>query len=429
MYVTFNIAELRMLTFVALLVIPSRTCLFLQDGVGRRGGGEGTEVFWYQLGPFCKLARYMTLAHWRDGFNMTMELLVKIKQRAFPQLLQSKARYIQRKEKEVANEIAILREKASKDSVLDLDAALAEYIQEERTPVSALTKPAQYVHVLMQLDAHTAMRANSAAVTLLPASTGVNLHKRTMNPKTEDDLKQRRRKLEAELKVPPWEQWSPESSEYKGALEELKRHEGNKHRRKAEEIAFRRYLLLQELRQQSGSEAQRIRDNMRRLRDQIASNLEIVATWNAWGTQTERVAVTEAVIRDACDNKFPWGGGDSPAGSTAAARRHYAVQYRVLDCQRKRTEEEGRFLKSEILRTMSWLEERLEEAGNAMEMSSSPAFQRRVKEAYPDASEAAVARHITAYCKGRQAWLAREKAWLFFMQDEARVRLATGAAN
>lgn len=58
-------------------------------GVGRRVG-EMTEALWALLKPFTKLARYMTLARWHDGYNFALELLMRTKQSTFVTLLDSK---------------------------------------------------------------------------------------------------------------------------------------------------------------------------------------------------------------------------------------------------------------------------------------------------------------------------------------------------
>jgi hypothetical protein len=61
----------------------------LQVSVGRRVG-EMAETFWSQVKPFSKLARYMTLAHWHDGFNLAFDLISGTKQRDFVSLMESK---------------------------------------------------------------------------------------------------------------------------------------------------------------------------------------------------------------------------------------------------------------------------------------------------------------------------------------------------
>ena len=60
-----------------------------QVSSGRRVG-EMTETFWSQVKPFSKLARYMTLAHWHDGFNLAFDFISATKQREFVSLMESK---------------------------------------------------------------------------------------------------------------------------------------------------------------------------------------------------------------------------------------------------------------------------------------------------------------------------------------------------
>jgi hypothetical protein len=60
-----------------------------QVGAGRRVG-EMTEALWALLKPFTKLARFMTLARWHDGYNLALAHLMHVKLANFVDLLQSK---------------------------------------------------------------------------------------------------------------------------------------------------------------------------------------------------------------------------------------------------------------------------------------------------------------------------------------------------
>ncbi len=62
-----------------------------QDGVGHRVG-EQSEQEWSLIKPFALIARYMTPAHWWQGFNLLFELLARVKQAALPELLDKKMR-------------------------------------------------------------------------------------------------------------------------------------------------------------------------------------------------------------------------------------------------------------------------------------------------------------------------------------------------
>ena len=65
----------------------------MQEGVGRRVG-EQSEHFWSRVKPFSLLARYMSRAHWWDGFNTLCALLVYRQQRDLPELLRKKLKAI-----------------------------------------------------------------------------------------------------------------------------------------------------------------------------------------------------------------------------------------------------------------------------------------------------------------------------------------------
>ena len=52
--------------------------------------GEQTEPFWSCITRFSKLARYMSAAHWHDGFNLLYEHITGVKQLGFPEMLAKK---------------------------------------------------------------------------------------------------------------------------------------------------------------------------------------------------------------------------------------------------------------------------------------------------------------------------------------------------
>ncbi len=52
--------------------------------------GEQSEQEWSLVKPFALIARYMTQAHWWQGFNLLFELLGRLKQAAMPDLLDKK---------------------------------------------------------------------------------------------------------------------------------------------------------------------------------------------------------------------------------------------------------------------------------------------------------------------------------------------------
>jgi hypothetical protein len=52
--------------------------------------GEQSEHLWSLLKPFARLARYMTRAHWHDGFNLLLDLLTLSRLLTFPALLQQR---------------------------------------------------------------------------------------------------------------------------------------------------------------------------------------------------------------------------------------------------------------------------------------------------------------------------------------------------
>jgi hypothetical protein len=61
--------------------------LLLQEGVGRRIG-EQSEHHWSRAKPWFLLARYMTFAHWWDGYNAVCALLSELMQQELPGLLE-----------------------------------------------------------------------------------------------------------------------------------------------------------------------------------------------------------------------------------------------------------------------------------------------------------------------------------------------------
>jgi hypothetical protein len=66
------------------------------EGVGRRVG-EQTESWWAKIKPFSKIARYMTFAHWWDGYNMLYHTLSRAKQIGLASTLESKINRIKAK--------------------------------------------------------------------------------------------------------------------------------------------------------------------------------------------------------------------------------------------------------------------------------------------------------------------------------------------
>ena len=70
-------------------LFTSASTLCVQEGAGGRVG-EQTEHLWSATKPFAKIARYMSRARWQDGFNLLLELLTRIKQQAFPNLISQK---------------------------------------------------------------------------------------------------------------------------------------------------------------------------------------------------------------------------------------------------------------------------------------------------------------------------------------------------
>jgi hypothetical protein len=63
----------------------------MQKGVGHRVG-EQSEQVWSQIKPFALIARYMTQAHWWQGYSLVFDLLSRLKQCALPELLDKKMR-------------------------------------------------------------------------------------------------------------------------------------------------------------------------------------------------------------------------------------------------------------------------------------------------------------------------------------------------
>ena len=57
----------------------------MQEGVGRRVGKQ-SEHLWSLLKPFARLVRYMTRAHWHDGFSLLLELPTQARLQTFPEL-------------------------------------------------------------------------------------------------------------------------------------------------------------------------------------------------------------------------------------------------------------------------------------------------------------------------------------------------------
>ena len=66
------------------------------EGVGRRVG-EQTESWWAKTKPYAKIARYMTFAHWWDGYNMLYHTLTRCKQIGLASTLESKLNKIDTK--------------------------------------------------------------------------------------------------------------------------------------------------------------------------------------------------------------------------------------------------------------------------------------------------------------------------------------------
>lgn len=60
-----------------------------QEGAARRVG-EQTEELWSEIKKFCKVARYMTHANWRDCMDMLFLLLSFRKQWNFPKMLEAR---------------------------------------------------------------------------------------------------------------------------------------------------------------------------------------------------------------------------------------------------------------------------------------------------------------------------------------------------
>lgn len=74
-------------------IVSPLLLLLLQEGVGRRIG-EQSEHHWSRAKPWFLLARYMTFAHWWDGYNAVCALLSELMQQELPGLLEKKLKNI-----------------------------------------------------------------------------------------------------------------------------------------------------------------------------------------------------------------------------------------------------------------------------------------------------------------------------------------------
>jgi len=91
--------------------------------------------------------------------------------------------------------------------------------------------------------------------------------------------------------------------------------------------------------------------------------LNVLAAWEAIDgvtASTSAAPVPEAVLHAVCDGVFPWQGAAGAGNGLHSAQRHFALQYRTLSNDLERTLEQVTVLRTDMVRLLNWLEERID---------------------------------------------------------------------
>jgi len=90
--------------------------------------------------------------------------------------------------------------------------------------------------------------------------------------------------------------------------------------------------------------------------------LNVLAAWEAIDGPTASTTagpVPEAVLHAVYD-VFPWQGAAGAGNGLHSAQRHFALQYRTLSNDLERTLEQVTVLRTDMVRLLNWLEERID---------------------------------------------------------------------
>lgn len=332
-------------------------------GVGRRVG-EMTEVFWSYTTGFSKLARYMTAAHWYDGFNLLFEHITEIKQLVFPELLAKKVRANGQKLVACAASLEAVESEARQQGVGDLVAALGELeLYEQGGAALQLSQGARYVETCMLLESQASLQSQQAPLTLLiRGSMGVHLHAKGSDAAGRDKLTRQKYTLAAQLNMELGSEWEVESAEYRDGIRELRDYNVNYYQQQIEEQVFKRKMIRASKDEEATGtkNAIKLKKQMIAIRSRIKELMSVIETWRIYGTAAVVVPVEDAGLNAVCNGEFPWrveaaadvGNGGLPA------QRHFGRRYCMFKAQLDRTREEEAFLQVEIERTFKWLEYR-----------------------------------------------------------------------
>lgn len=340
-----------------------------QVGAARRVG-EQTEELWSEIKKFCKVARYMTHANWRDCMDMLFLLLSLRKQWNFPKMLAARILRIDAKIGTCKLEKKKIEDDARAQGVTDLDAAMSDLDGGEGASQADLSTAAQYVIVVMKLDALDNISHRRAAIDiLLPDNIGINMDRRS-DSGVRARLVNARGSFEVTLtlagNMQPAQPWEVDSPEYKEAEEEVKQHTLQHFQRLIEDQVFKYSQIKQELsRLESGKNGHALKTRMSSTKGNVKGLLGKWKRWQMFPDDAAPPPVTDAELNGTLRQDFLWGSALVGNG-TASARRHFGMRYRTAVNQLARTEEEVELLKIETVRVFNWLEVREGAVGAAI---------------------------------------------------------------
>jgi hypothetical protein len=199
----------------------------MQAGAGRRIG-EQTEQLWAKIKAFTQLARYMTRAHFQDGFNMLFDFITTRRQPLAATVLAGR---LQRNDKkqgerqlgeptctavleartptpsimcavECTMELQTLVSDARDNGVTDLDVALANLVEYERRPADAKTRVEELVELLEKKASIDNIHDNGARHILVqPGNVGLNLNRKANDTDAYSAMNMKINRLESAMGI------------------------------------------------------------------------------------------------------------------------------------------------------------------------------------------------------------------------------------
>jgi len=258
---------------------------FLQEGAGRRIG-EQTEQLWSLIKPFCKIARYMTKAHWYDAFNSALWALTLRKQRTAPAMLEGRVK----RNKDHLGELmggmqpnvalasySIIMSSAApcpsccpsaeaclakldellaeasaahhrKWTMQDMDDAVARLVEHENNPLEQADAVEQYVEAREKLRSMQVIQDEGGALLLVaPGNAGIHLNQQGACAKNWRRARDKVIALSTTLNIPPGEPWARDSPQYKAGLEKVHQRKILHFQELVESQVFKRKLILKGL--------------------------------------------------------------------------------------------------------------------------------------------------------------------------------------